>query len=91
MRASLASLKGREPIPASMRNEPRVLDILEEFLDEARDGEFSRDREIIAAAIVLVRGDATAATCIGAPGSGRHHLVAACDYLKRDIIAETDN
>ena len=27
----------------------------------------------------------------GAPHGGRHHLVAACDYLKRDIIAETDN
>jgi hypothetical protein len=70
-----------------MRNEPRVLDILEEFLDEARD----RDSEIIAAAIVLVHADATASTCVGAPGGGRHRLVAACDYLKRDIIAETDN
>ncbi len=71
-----------------MRPESRVLDLLEELLDEERD---RRDREVIAAAIVLVRADATAATCVGAPYGGRHNLIAALDYLKRDIIAETDN
>jgi hypothetical protein len=25
------------------------------------------------------------------PRASRRYLVAACDYLKRDIIAETDN
>jgi hypothetical protein len=85
MRASVADLNRGERIRALFGAEPRVLDILEEFLNEARDGEF------IAGAIVLVRRDATARSCVTAPDGGRHHLVAACDYLKRDIIAETDN
>jgi len=75
----------REGIRASVRVEPGVIKILEDFLDEARCG------EIIAGAIVLVRKNATICSAISAPHGGRHHLVAACDYLKQDIIAETDN
>jgi hypothetical protein len=76
---------GREAIRASVRVEPGVIEILEDFLDEARHG------EIIASAIVLVRPNETICSAISAPHGGRHHLVAACEYLKRDIIAETDN
>ncbi len=75
----------REGIRASVRVEPGVIKILEDFLDEARRG------EAIAGAIVLVRPNATICSAISAPHGGRHHLVAACDYLKQDIIAETDN
>jgi len=75
----------REGIRASVRVEPSVIKILEDFLDEARCG------EIIAGAIVLVRKNATMCSAISAPHGGRHHLVAACNYLKQDIIAETDN
>jgi hypothetical protein len=76
---------GREAIRASVRVEPGVIKMLEDFLDEARHG------ETIAGAIVLVRPNATLCSAISAPHGGRHHLVAACDYLKRDIIAQTDN
>jgi len=62
-----------------------VIDILEQVLDEARRG------EIIAAAIALVRPDATICSCVSAPYGGGHHLVAACNYLKQDVIAQTDN
>jgi hypothetical protein len=76
---------GREGIRASVRVEPQVIEILEDFLDETRRG------EIIAGAIVLVRPNEMICTAASAPHGGRHHLVAACNYLKRDIIAETDN
>jgi hypothetical protein len=62
-----------------------VIEILEDFLDEARRG------EIIAGAIVLVRPNETICSAISAPRGARRQLVAACNYLKRDIIAETDN
>jgi hypothetical protein len=75
----------REAIRASVRVEPQLIEILQDLLDEARRG------ETIAGAIVLVRPNATICTAISAPHGGRHHLVAACDYLKQDIIAETDN
>jgi hypothetical protein len=75
----------REAIRPSVRAEAAVIKILEQLLDEARGG------EAIAGAIVLVRPDATIWSAISAPHGGRHHLVAACDYLKQDIIAETDN
>jgi hypothetical protein len=75
----------RERIRASVRVEPGVIKILEDFLSEARRG------EPIAGAIVLVRPNATICSAISAPHGGRHYLVAACDYLKQDIIAETDN
>jgi hypothetical protein len=75
----------RAAIQASVRVEPEVIKILEDFLDEARRG------EIIAGAIVLVRPNATICSAISAPHGGRHHLVAACNYLKQDIIAETDS
>jgi hypothetical protein len=84
MSAKVLSLS-REAIRASVRVEPDVIKILEDFLDEARRG------ETIAGAIVLVRPNATICSAISAPHGGRHHLVAACNYLKRDIIAETDN
>ncbi len=84
MSAKVLSLS-REGIRASVRVEPSVIKILEDFLDEARCG------EIIAGAIVLVRKNATICSAISAPHGGRHHLVAACNYLKQDIIAETDN
>jgi len=84
MSARVLSLS-REGIRASVRVEPGVIKILEDFLDQARRG------ETIAGAIVLVRRNATMCSAISAPHGGRHHLVAACDYLKRDIIAETDN
>ena len=75
----------RDGIRASVRVEPGVIKILEDFLDQARRG------EAIAGAIVLVRPNATICSAISAPRRGRHHLVAACDYLKQDIIVETDN
>lgn len=75
----------REAIRTSVRVEPDVIEILEDFLDQARRG------ESIAGAIVLVRPNETICSAISAPHGGRHHLVAACNYLKRDIIAETDN
>jgi hypothetical protein len=74
-----------EEIRASVRVEPGVIKILEDILDEARRG------ETIAGAIVLVRPNATVCSAISAPNGGWHHLVAACDYLKKDIIAETDD
>ncbi len=75
----------RERIRSSIRADPVVIDILEQVLDEARRG------EIVAAAIALVRPDATICSCVSAPYGGGHHLVAACNYLKRDVIAQTDN
>jgi hypothetical protein len=77
--------RNRQVIRTSIRTEPSVIDMLEELFDEARR------EEGIAGAIVLARPDGTMCTAIAAPRGGRHHLVAACDYLKRDIIAETDN
>ena len=76
---------GREAIRASIRVEPQVIKILEDFLDEARRG------GAIAGAVVLVRPSATICSAVSAPHGDWRHLVAACDYLKRDIIAETDN
>jgi hypothetical protein len=84
MTAEVLSLS-REAIRPSVRVEPDVIKILEDFLGEVRRG------ETIAGAIVLVRRNATICSAISAPHGGRHHLVAACDYLKQDIIAETDN
>jgi hypothetical protein len=72
-------------VRASVRAELGVIGILQELLDESRGG------EAIAGAIVLVRPNGTVCSAISAPHGGRHHLVAACDYLKQDIIAETDN
>jgi hypothetical protein len=66
--------------------EPKVIKILEEALSEARRG------EIIAAAIVFARPNEDKCSGVSAaPGGDMHYLVAACDHLKRDIIAETDN
>jgi hypothetical protein len=66
--------------------EPKVIKILEEALNEARRG------EIIAAAIVFARPNEDKCSGVSAaPAGDMHYLVAACDYLKRDIIAETDN
>ena len=76
---------GREGIRASVQVDPGVIKILADFLNEAIAG------EVIAGAIVWVRPNGTICTAISAPHGGRHHLVAACDYLKQDIIAETDN
>ena len=84
MSAKVLSLS-RPAIQASVRVEPRVIEALEDLLDEARRG------EIIAGAIVLVRPNATICSAISAPHGGRHHLIAACNYLKQDIIVETDN
>jgi hypothetical protein len=75
----------RASLRASIRANPVVIDILHQVLDAARHG------KIMAAAIVLVRPDATIHSCVSAPRGGGHHLVAACKYLKQDIIAETDN
>ena len=74
-----------EGIRAWLQVEPQVIKILEDFLDQARRG------EAIAGAIVLVRPNATICSAISAQHGDRGHLVAACDYLKQDIIAETDN
>ena len=66
--------------------EPKVIKILEKALNEARRG------EIIAAAIVFARPNEDKCSGVSAaPGGDMHYLVAACDYLKRDIIAATDN
>ena len=63
-----------------------MIKILEQALNEARRG------EIIAAAIVFARPNEDKCSGVSAaPGGDMHYLVAACDYLKRDIIAETDN
>jgi hypothetical protein len=75
----------RSAVRTSVSAELRVIKVLEELLVEARRG------ETIAGAIVLVRPNATFCSAISTPHGGRHHLVAACDYLKQDIIAETDN
>jgi hypothetical protein len=65
---------------------PKVIKILEDALNEARRG------EIIAAAIVFARPNEDKCSGVSAaPGGDMHYLVAACDHLKRDIIAETDN
>jgi hypothetical protein len=61
---------------------PKVIKILEDALNEARRG------EIIAPAIVFARPNED--KCCGvsaAPGGDMHYLVAACDHLKRGIIA----
>jgi hypothetical protein len=84
MSAKVLGLR-REAIRASVRAEPGVIEILEDFLDKARRG------ETIAGAIVLVRPNATICSAISARHGGRHQLVAACNYLKQDIIAETDS
>ena len=66
--------------------EAKVIKILEQALNEARRG------EIIAAAIVFARPNEDKCSAVSAaPGGDMHYLVAACDYLKRDIIAKTDN
>ena len=71
---------------ASNGAEPEVIKRLEEALDQARRG------EIIAAAIVFARPNEDKCFGVSAPPhAGRRHLAAACDYLKRDVIAETDN
>ena len=75
----------RERIRASIPANPVVIDILEQVLDAARH------ERIMAAAIVFVRPDATVRSFVTAPHGGGDHLVAACEYLKQDIIAETDN
>ena len=86
----------RRVLPPSSRNggggratngvEPEVIKILEEALSEARRG------EIIAAAIVFARPNEDKCSGVTAtPAGDMHYLVAACDYLKRDIIAKTDN
>ena len=63
-----------------------VIKILEDALNEARRG------EIIAAAIVFARPNEDKCSGVSAaPGGDMHYLVAACDHLKRDIIAATDN
>ena len=77
--------RNREEIRDSVRAEPEVIRILEDILNKARR------RETIAGVIVLVLPDVTICSAISAPNVGRHHLVAACDYLKQDIIAETDD
>ena len=65
---------------------PKVIKILEDALNEARRG------EIIAAAIGFARPSEDKCSGVSAaPGGDMHYLVAACDHLKRDIIAETDN
>jgi hypothetical protein len=89
------SARGRVP-PALSRNseegrvrngvEPKVIKMLEDAVKEARRG------EIIAAAIVLARPNEDKCSGASAAAAGdMRYLVAACDYLKRDIIAETDN
>lgn len=71
---------------ASNGVEPDVIKLLEEALDQACCG------EIIAAAVVFARPDEDKCFGVSAPPrAGRRHLAAACDYLKRDVIAETDN
>jgi hypothetical protein len=75
----------RALVQASIDADQGLIDILEQVSDVARN------ERIMAAAIVLVRPDATMRSWISAPEGGRHHLVGACNYLKRDIIAQTDN
>lgn len=60
--------------------------MLEDALDQARRA------EIIAAGIVFQRRNEDKCSGVSAPSRvGRRYLAAACDYLKRDVIAETDN
>jgi hypothetical protein len=66
--------------------EPEVIKMLEDALDQARRA------EIIAAAIVFARPNEDRCFGVSAPPRvGRRYLATACDYLKRDVIAETDN
>jgi hypothetical protein len=59
--------------------------MLEDALDRACRG------EIIAAAIVFARPNEDRCFGVSAPPRvGRRYLATACDYLKRDVIAETD-
>lgn len=65
---------------------PEVINILEEALDEARRG------EIVAAALVFARPNEDRCSAVSAtPAGDMLYLVAACDCLKRDLIAATDN
>jgi len=81
---SIRSRNGRGR--ASNGAEPELIKMLEEALDQARRG------EIIAAAIVFARPNEDRCSGVSAPPrAGRRYLAAACDYLKRDVIAETDN
>ena len=80
-----ATVLNRALVRASIRVDPVVLDILEQVLDAARRG------RIMAAATVMVRPDGTVGSCVSSSDGGGHHLVAACKYLKQDIIARTDN
>jgi hypothetical protein len=75
----------RALVRGSIRADPVVIDILEQVLDAARRG------RIMAAATVLVRPDGTMRSCVSSLNGGGHRLVAACKYLKQDIIAQTDN
>jgi hypothetical protein len=95
-RLEFRSSTRRRVLPPSSRNsgggratrgvDPKVIKILEEAVNEARRG------EIIAAAIVFARPNEDKCSAVSAvPGGNMHYLVAACDYLKRDIIAETGN
>ncbi len=71
---------------ASNGAEPEVIKMLEDALDQARRA------EIVAAALVFARPNEDKCSGVSAPPRvGRRYLAAACDYLKRDIIAETDN
>ena len=95
-RLELHSSARRRVLPALSRTgeggrdangaEPKVIKILEDALSEARRG------EIIAAAIVFARPNEDKCSGVSAsPAGDMHYLVAACDYLKRDIVAKTDN
>jgi hypothetical protein len=60
--------------------------MLEDALHQARGA------EIIAAAIVFARLNGDKCSDVSAPPRVRRiYVAAACDYLKRYIIAETDN
>jgi len=83
-RRSVQSGNGRGR--ASNGRKPEVIKLLGDALDPARRA------EIIAAAIVFARPNEDRCFGVSAPPPvGRRYLATACDYLKRDIIAETDN
>jgi hypothetical protein len=84
-RVSPALSRNGAPGRAANGAKPEVIKILQDALNEARRG------EIIAAAIVFARPNEDKCSSVSAtPGGDKHYLVAACDYLKRDIIAATD-
>jgi hypothetical protein len=82
MGAKVVGLNG-DPL-LSNGADPRIIEALEELTDWARKG------EIIGIGIVIVRPNKEIGTRTRG-GGVRHYLVAGCEYLKNDIIKESED